>query len=253
MQAVGQNGAILIEIIPNLELLIGRQTKVPQMGAQETSNRLMLTWQNFIRVFSREEHPLVCFIDDWQWADPASLELFKALMNDQELKNFFLLGAYRDNEVNVAHPFMIALNDLKNLHQINIHQIVLENLSRSDIESLLADTLSGDIKSLIDLIYEKTAGNPFFVVRLLSSLYESNDLRFDFSALRWYWDIEQIRKKEISDSVVDLLTKKIKELPQNTQNLLQLAACIGSSFEIHILQMLYECQAEEFLSIWNRC
>ncbi|MBF0316659.1 MAG: AAA family ATPase [Nitrospirae bacterium] len=123
LNAIGQSGAVLSDIIPNLELLIGKQPAVPALGTQETINRMTIVFQSFIRVFSRSQHPLVLFVDDWQWADSASLQLLKALMNDTEMSHLFLIDAYRDNEVYAAHPFIITLNDLKNFHRLSIHSI----------------------------------------------------------------------------------------------------------------------------------
>ncbi|MBF0303146.1 MAG: AAA family ATPase, partial [Desulfamplus sp.] len=245
LKDVGQNGAVLSEIIPNLEHLIGKQPEAARLGAQETLNRMIRVIQNFVRVFSRPEHPLILFLDDWQWADSASLELLKALMNDTDMRHLFLLGAYRDNEVDAAHPFMMTLNDLKNFHQRSIHSILIKNLSLADIQQLLSDTLSVNVEALGILIDEKTAGNPFFILRLLNSLYEAGELQFDFERRQWHWNLKQLRQKGISDNVVHLLTQKIRTFPPSTQQTLQIAACIGNSFDLRTLKLVSQCSFEE--------
>ena len=245
LEAVGQNGGVLTEIIPNLEILIGKQPEVVRLGAQETINRMIIMIQNFTRVFSRPEHPLVLFLDDWQWADSASLELLKALMNDTHMTHLFLLGAYRDNKVDRTHPFMMALKDMQNFYKHSIHIIFLKNLKISDIQQLLSDTLSGDVKALGTLIYEKTEGNPFFSLHFLNFLYEARDLQFDFQRMQWRWNPEKIRQKRISENLVHLLSQKIRTFPQAIQQTLQVAACIGNSFDVRTLKSVLDWSFQE--------
>ncbi|MBF0316658.1 MAG: AAA family ATPase [Nitrospirae bacterium] len=245
LNAIGQSGAVLSDIIPNLELLIGKQPAVPALGTQETINRMTIVFQSFIRVFSRSQHPLVLFVDDWQWADSASLQLLKALMNDTEMSHLFLIDAYRDNEVYAAHPFIITLNDLKNFHRLSIHSIFLKNLTMENIHELLTDTLSTETASLEALIYEKTQGNPFFILYLLNSLYEEGDIMFDFEHYQWRWSLEHIRQKGISDNVVDLLLQQIQRFPRAIRQTLQVAACIGNNFDIQTLRLILGCSFED--------
>ena len=247
LEAVGCNGAVLIEVVPKLELIIGKQPAVVNVGAQENMNRFIIVFQNFVKVFTRNDKVVICLIDDWQWADSASLELLKALLDDAEIEKLFMLGAYRDNEVDSSHPFIIALNDIRNVRQINIAELTLNNLCYADIAQLLTDTLARPADELADLLYAKTDGNPFFVIQLLNYFYENDDLYFDFASRSWQWSIEHIRTKELSDNVVELLAKNIAKLPLPVQELLQIAACIGNSFDIDTIRILLHYPLEELL------
>lgn len=245
--AVGHIGQVLLDLVPNLELVIGPQPLVPQLGGLEAQNRFNYLFLNFIKAIARPEHPLVIFIDDWQWADSASLNLFKLVLRDPELKSLLLIGAYRDNEVDAAHPFRLALEELRQ-EQLAIQTIQLHNLSLEHVQSLIVDTLSNnsrglqqaDIQNLSALLYEKTLGNAFFVTEFLKSLYEQGALTFDFTAAAWGYDVDQIKALRITDNVVELLADKVLKLSPASQTCLKLAACIGNRFDRATLGVIAE-------------
>ena len=164
--AVGQNGQVLIDLMPSLQLVIGKQPPVPQVGGQERLNRFNLLFQRFIQAISQADHPLVLFIDDVQWADAASLNLLKRLMSDQEHRHLLLIAAYRDNEVDATHPLRLTLEAMK-AEEARLSFIQLPNLTTSDVNQLIADTLCSEpayTQALTDLVYAKTKGNPFFTI-----------------------------------------------------------------------------------------
>jgi len=238
--AVGQNGQVLVDLIPSLQLVIGKQPPVPQVGGQERLNRFHLLFQRFIRAISQADHPLVLFIDDVQWADVASLNLLKRLMSDQENHHLLLIAAYRDNEVDATHPLMLTLESMK-AEQARLSFIQLPNLTASDVNLLIADTLSSEpayTQPLTDLLYAKTKGNPFFTIEFLKSLYEEELLRFEPSQRQWEWQIGQIQAKNITDNVVALMAGKISDFAPQTQAVLQIAACIGNRFDWHTLALV---------------
>lgn len=253
LSQLGNNGQVIIDVIPEVELIIGKQPKVPQLGPSESQNRFNRVFQEFIRVFAKKEHPLVIFLDDLQWADSPSLKLIQTLITDQNSKYMLLLGAYRDNEVSVGHPLMQTLENIQQTKAV-VNNIVLSHLQISDVNQLVADTFTNNVstytertKPLAELIFQKTQGNPFFLTQLLKSLYQENLISFDFTPLNqqenqggWKWDIEQIKEVGVTDNVVDLMTNKIKKLPATTQNSLKLAACIGNSFDLEILSIIHE-------------
>ena len=238
--AVNGNGAVLTEVIPHLEQVIGPQPAVAKLGGQENRNRFNLTFQNFVQAISTAEHPLVVFIDDWQWADLASQELLKVLLTKGLSTHLLFLGAYRDMEVDRTHPFATTLNDLAEAG-IALQTIPLENLQREDIEQLIQESLAcsaADSQSLTELVYDKTQGNAFFTRQFLQNLYEEGWLGFDFEARRWRWDIAQLKAQNITDNVVDLMTAKLQRLSPQTAHLLQLAACIGNKFDLQTLALI---------------
>lgn len=249
--ALGTNGQIVIDVIPNLELIIGKQPSVPLVGATEAQNRFNFVFQKFIRVFCAKEHPLVIFLDDLQWVDSATLKLIELMMSDRSSQYLFLIGAYRDSEVNLTHQLTITLEVLRKAGT-TINQITLAPLELSDVAQLIADTLHSEtawIQPLVELVINKTDGNPFFVNEFLKTLYTLNLLSFDFASGIWQWDIAQIHARDITDNVVELMIDKLKQLPQSTQNLLSLAACVGTNFSLNILATICKKSPDELYPV----
>jgi len=220
LAAVGDNGAVLIEVIPNLEVVIGKQPQVAELGGQEAQNRFNYVMQNFIKAITTKEHPLIIFIDDLQWADLASLNLLKTLITDQDNKYLLCVGAYRDNEVSAVHPLAVTLKNIEEETK-NINQIKVENLSAKAVLDLLAETLhlpkDKQLKSLKQLILSKTQGNAFFTHQFLKNLYEEALLTFDFEAKRWTWNSAKIQEANFTDNVVAFMANKVGSLPKATQ------------------------------------
>ena len=247
LNALGSNGQIMLDVIPELELIIGPQPPVQELGPTEAQNRFNLVFQNFIRLFCQPEHPLVIFLDDLQWADSATLKLIKLMMTDDNTKYLFLIGAYRDNEVNVTHPLMMLVDGLRSQEEQEetaiVNEITLEPLELKHITKLIAETLHSDRSSvapLAELVTRKTGGNPFFVNEFLKTLYQENLLNFKPEIIRWQWDMEAIKALDITDNVVDLMIGKLRKLPEETQKVLSLVACIGNQFDLNTLSLTYE-------------
>ena len=259
----GSNGQVIIDVIPEVELIVGKQLPVPELGPTESQNRFNLVFQNFIRAFCSKEHPLVIFLDDLQWADSATLKLIELIMTDADTTNkspslssplaggteggLFLIGAYRDNEVNSAHPLMMTLDRLHK-ERATINFITLAPLALQPISELIADTLHSEIaevKPLASLIVKKTEGNPFFVNQFLKTLHAENLLNFDLTTQTWQWDVNQIEAVGITDNVVELMIGKVKKLPESTQQVLRLAACVGASFDLSTLAIISEKSPKE--------
>jgi predicted ATPase/signal transduction histidine kinase/CheY-like chemotaxis protein len=226
LTALGPNGNVILEVIPDVQAIIGEQPAVPRLNGAQSLNRFNLVFQNFIRVFD----PLIIFLDDLQWIDSASLTLLEVIMRDKENSGLFLIGAYRDNEVSAIHPLMMTVEKLK-FSQINLKPLQFEHVNQ-----LIADSLNTiEVISLTELLMQKTGGNPFFVNQFLSTLYQEHLLNFDSG---WKWDIEQIEAMNITDNVVDLMIAKLKKLPKKTQEVLPLAAAIGNHFDLSILPII---------------
>ncbi|MBO0352293.1 AAA family ATPase [Phormidium pseudopriestleyi FRX01] len=249
LAAVGVNGQVIVEVIPEIELIIGPQSEVVELGPNESQNRFNLVFQNFIKVFTQQEHPLALFIDDLQWADGASLKLMQLLMAGRS-PGLFLIGAYRDNEVSAAHPLMLTLDEIAKTGAI-IQRIALAPLDLETIAKLIGDTLNCDgqtVQPLAELVQGKTGGNPFFMNEFLKSLYTEELLDFDRQTLRWEWDLEQIQARGFTDNVVELMVDKIQKLPEETQELLQLAACTGNQFDLKFLGLICEKSLAEMVT-----
>lgn len=244
LAALGSNAQVIIDVVPELELITGQQPPIPDLAPTEAQNRFNLVFQKFIRVFCSPEHPLVLFLDDLQWADSASLKLLDVIVGDVETGYLFLIGAYRDNEVSPSHPLMIMLESLRS-KAIVINDITLAPLGLEDVRSLIADTLHSDaiaVQPLAELVIQKTSGNPFFVNQFLKTLYQENLLTFHPASSEtkagWQWNIAEIEAIGITDNVVELMIRKLRKLPDSTQRVLQLAACVGGTFGLQTLAII---------------
>ena len=242
LAALGTNGRVIIEVIPELELIIGEQPEVPTLGAAETQNRFNLVFQSFIQVFTQPQNPLILFLDDLQWADEASLKLLELLMRDEDSNYLCLIGAYRDNEVSPSHPLMLTLKEIEK-SDTKINPIQLSALNLSEVNHLTAHTLHVPLataKPLAKVLRAKTSGNPFFLKQFLQALKNERLLTFDRMHSCWQWDLEQIQIQQIADSAVDLMAAKARKLAPKTQEILALAACIGNQFDLKILAIVSE-------------
>lgn len=254
LETLGNNGQIIVDVIPEVELIVGKQPAIPQLGPTETQNRFNLVFQNFLRTFAQKEHPLVIFIDDLQWADLASLKLLELLMTNDECQYLSLIGAYRDNEVSAAHPLIQTLERIK-AQNAEVNTLTLEPLSINWVNQLIADTLKcseEESQPLTALAFEKTNGNPFFLTQLLQSLYAEDLLSFVPSNGYWHWDIEKIQAVGITDNVVELMAGKIEKLEDKTQELLKLAACIGNQFDLAVLSIVSDKSiSDTVVDLWS--
>ncbi|MBW4682142.1 MAG: AAA family ATPase [Microcoleus vaginatus WJT46-NPBG5] len=242
LEAFGPNGQVIIDVIPEVELIVGKQQPVPQLGSAEAQNRFNRVFQQFIHVFTKKEHPLVLFLDDLQWADSASLKLIELLITEPESQYLLLIGAYRDNEVSATHPFMLTLEEIQKAGAI-VNTITLGSLKLDHVTQLILDTTSCSPEKaqyLAELVLDKTGGNPFFLTQLLKSLQSEHLLTYDVMTDSWNWEIPQIQAVGITENVVELMVSQIQKLPEATQNVLKLAACIGNQFNLEILAIVNE-------------
>ena len=273
LSALGEQGQIIIDVIPQLEMIIGKQPVVAELSGSAAQNRFNLLFQRFIQVFTTTEHPLVIFLDDLQWADAASLNFIQLLIAHQlangnsqtsnysqnntnnlssnsqnrnskniQTNSLLLIGAYRDNEVSQGHPLDITLKEIQKA-QANIQTITLKPLTQNNLNHLIQDALhcnSLAANPLTKMVFSKTKGNPFFVNQLLKSFYDNQFIEFNYNIYGWYYDIEAIKALTLTEDVVEFMAMRIKELPKSTQEVLKLAACIGNIFDLKTLSIVYQ-------------
>jgi predicted ATPase/signal transduction histidine kinase/tRNA A-37 threonylcarbamoyl transferase component Bud32 len=234
------HGQLLVDLVPLLERVVGRQPAVPPLTPAEVRHHFHRVLLRFLGVFASREHPLVVFLDDLQWADAASLRLLQHLLTHPEPPPVLWLGAYRDNEVGPSHPLTLVLEELRKADS-PLTELQLEPLSLEQIQRLLADSLPGAgqdvLVPLSRLLQEKTGGNPFFLIQLMVKLYQ-DDLLGRTSEGTWRWDAEGIQARAYSDNIVDFLVGRLRQLPARTQHLLRLAACEGNVFSPRTLSAL---------------
>src|SRR6266404_6218779 len=239
-EALAPNGRLMIDVVPELKLLIGEQPPVQELSPQQAQGRLQLVFRRFLGVFARPEHPLALFLDDLQWLDAATLDMLADLLTQADVQHLLVIGAYRDNEVDSVHPLMRKLDAIRKAGAF-VQEISLAPLAREDLKRLIADTLScasGNAAPLARLVHEKTGGNPFFVIQFISALAEEGLLRFDHDAARWRWELDRLHAKGYTDNVVDLMVGKLTRLPVQTQAALQQLACLGNIAKITMLSVV---------------
>lgn len=239
LDTLGPNGRIMTDLIPNLSQIIGVQPDVPELPATEAQNRFQILFIKFVKLFATSEHLLVIFLDDLQWCDVPTLNLIQRLVTSRELSHLLLIGAYRSNEVDVGHPLILTLNEIRKSR--DFEEIVVQALEVNAVNQLLADTLRCELvrsQAIANLIFDKSDGNPFFINELLKNLHEEEVISFDPEAGRWVWDMESVKRTGMSGNVVDLVVTNLRKLAPATQHVLQLAACIGNTFDLKTLSII---------------
>lgn len=240
LEALGPNGRLLTDLMPELARLIGPQPNVPDLAPFDAQLRFQAVFQRFVGVFARPEHPLLIFIDDLQWLDPATLALIEQLATHPDIGHLLLIGAYRDNEVGADHMLLRMVTSVQQAGT-PVKEIALGPISPVDIGQLVADTLRClpmRARRLAGLIHRKTGGNPFFAVQFLTNLSEEGLLHLNPKTREWTWDLEGIDAKGFTDNLVDLMIGRLKRLPSNAQDTLKLLACLGSQAHIATLELV---------------
>ncbi|GEM_PF-485557 len=242
LEALGQNGRLMTELIPELALLIGEQPPVPELPPTDSQHRFFATFRRFLGAWAKAEHPLVLFLDDLQWVDPGSLKLLEYLATNSEVAHLLLICAYRDNEVSETHPLTLAIEAMRT--RTRLDDIVLLPLSPDNLGQMVAEALAcppAKAQPLVEIIEQKTGGNPFFAIQFLQGLFQDDLLRVGPDG--WRWDIERIAAKDFTDNVVDLMVGKLLRLPQPTQKVMRQLACLGNTVSIGKLKIVHDVPA----------
>jgi len=242
-QALGSDSHIITEVIPDVAKLIDPQREIIPLAGDESQRKFSRLFLKFLRTFCSADHPLVIFLDDMQWIDPATLELINRMARSEDLNHLLLIGAYRDNEVLPGHPLMISLSSFQGSKHA-LQQISLSPLHADSVLEMIADTIQGtiaEIQPLADIVYSKTHGNPFFVNQFLTMLHQKKVIHTGGGGKAWAWNLADIETIGITDNVVDLLVYRLKDLPLDTQNAIRLAACIGFQFDLKTLSLIIGC------------
>jgi predicted ATPase len=253
-EALGPNGQLIVSLVPELELVIGKQPPVADLPPQDAQNRFQMVFRRFLGVFARKEHPLALFLDDLQWLDTATLDLLEHLVTHPDVRHLLLLGAYRDNEVSPSHPLLRTLETIRKAGA-EVQEIVLTPLGLDDVGQLIADALHCDperVRPLAQLVQEKTGGNPFFAIQFFTALAEEGLLAFDPVTRAWQWDMERIRAKSYTDNVVDLMAGKLRRFSSTTQEVLKQLACLGNVAPIATLALIHGTTEEAIhAALWE--
>src|ERR1700692_1690477 len=254
LEALGANGRLMVDLVPELKLIVGEPPPAADLPPQQAQARFQLVFRRFIGVFARPEHPLTLFLDDLQWLDAATLDLLEDLLARPDVQHLMLIGAYRDNEVNSSHPLTRKLDSIRKAGA-RVQEIILAPLAREDLGRLVAESLRCEparAAPLAQVVHQKTGGNPFFAIQFISALAEEGLLAFDHGGGRWSWDPNRIHAKGYTDNVVELMVGNLNRLPLQTQKALQEFACLGNSTEISTLSIVHGTSEEEIHSdLWE--
>jgi predicted ATPase len=242
LEAVGPNAQVIIDIVPELESIIGPQPAVPTLDPEESQIRFNATFRRFVRLFCRFGQPFVLFFDDVQWIDAAGLRLLRAILLDGLISNLLFVWSFRDDEVAGNQPMSRLVDEVKQVG-VPVDQIKVSPLGKADVHQLISDGLRGrhqDLAALASIVCERCDGNPFFVNQYLDHLSREGVIRFVHGLGSWTWDPARLGEGRVTDGIADLMRAKILKAPQAARETLQIAACIGSSFDLRMLSIVSE-------------
>jgi len=252
-EALQGMGQVIVDVIPQLEMIIGQQPAVPELPATEAKNRFQMAMQRFVRIWAKPEHPLVLFLDDLQWADPSSLFLIREMIGDLQVSHFLLLCSYRESESSQLNPLLTSLIEQGSQNRI-LRQLSLHPLKVGEVAQLLADSIRVEPQATQPqalIVHKKTAGNPFYTRQFVKSLYDKGLLKYELDKGRWTWQLKDIEKLGAAENVADFLVERIRLLPLLTQKLLAYAACLGNHFYLHtVARARNQKEAETIRHIW---
>jgi predicted ATPase/signal transduction histidine kinase len=245
-EALGANGCLIVELIPELEHIIGQQRAVPELPPLDARRRFQLAFRRFVGVFAQPSRPLVLFLDDLQWLDTATLDIIEDLLH-ADLHHLLFIGAYRDNEVDSLHPLLLKLEAFR-LAGVTVHEIRLAPLNLGCVTELVVNALHVTIEQatpLARLVHDKTAGNPFFVIQFLRLLVDDGLLVFASETGQWSSDLDRIHHERHTENVVDLMAGKLARMPARSRKALEQLACIGNTVDINMLSAAFDLSEEE--------
>lgn len=248
-EALGANACAIAEVLPEIELIVGKQPPAPPVAPVEALNRFQSVFHNFIAAVARPEHPLVVFLDDLQWADAGTLELIQSMLTRKAALSLLLIGAFRDGETDDDHPLSRVLATLES-EGIAVERIIPAPLNREDMELMFAETLRCDADqsaSLASYLLDKTGGNPFFVTQMLKSLREEGRLRFDQVRRQWAYRINGATGESPGANAVDLITRRLIRLSDDARRALTAASLMGNSFDAATIAIVTERSCEDTL------
>lgn len=253
---LGDHAQLMIDLVPELELIIGPQPDVAELPPVEARNRFNDTIGKFIACLASKEHPLTLFIDDLQWCDGATFDVLENIFdNAADYPWLFWVGAYRHNEVDSSHRLTRLINRIKQFHR-PLLEIRLNALGLREVNLMTAyilNTYPTRTEALAEIIFQTSAGNPLFVNESLRWLHSYRHLHMSEDG-SWQWDDDQLRHTSIPDSALDLFKDKISKLPGQLLELLMIAASLGARFQAEELALvagislpnLYQALSEAF-------
>ncbi len=242
LKAIGTQGKVISDVIPELTILIGAQPDVPSLPPVEARNRFNNLFGQFLSCLAQHDYPLVLFIDDLQWCDSATFDFLRHLFaNVSDYPYLFFIGAYRNNEVDANHPLSQLMRMMQEKH-LPLHDLRLMPLPESDCHEMVAyilDLPRHECAALSTFLVKLTEGNPLFVSESLSWLNNEQLLHVNEDG-QWGWDMAKISLSNMPTSVVELFGSKVSQLPADTIEILMLCACMGNRFSAEEVSLIHE-------------
>lgn len=252
-EALAPNAGLMVDLVPELQRVIGQVAPLAPANPVEEQNRFRSTLRAFVRTFARREHPLVLFLDDLQWSDAPTLALIKSLLTDPDIGALLVIGSFREGDVDEQHPLRELLSELA--HVCSIEHLELRPLSDAATVELVADMLGTTVEqaaTLAESLRAPAHGNPLLLSETLTTLHRGRELFFDLTHNRWCWDTERIAQVLPRANVGDFVRQRIATLSHETQIWLQRAACLGPSFDLYTLAVIGQCtQIEAASGLWE--
>ena len=250
-ERLGANAALLAQALPEMKPLLAVDAPLMPVGPAEAENRFLRAVSQGFAALAREGEPQTLFLDDWQWADRASRRLLRECLHDATLRHTLFVIAYRDNEIPPGHPIAQELAELRQQLGGRFMPLRVGPLGLDDTRQLLADSLHRDpseedagLDELARLCQTRTAGNPFFLRRLLEDLVRRGLIHYDPAAQRWDHALERIAATRTADNVVALMLQQLERLPDTTRQALSVAALLGAGFGLDSLATALDVPAD---------
>ncbi|MGO4344509.1 AAA family ATPase [Paenibacillus sp. MCAF9] len=252
-EALGSNAHVITAIIPEAGLILGDSPASEELPANESKKRFIYVFRKFVQSLASKEHPLVLFIDDLQWANSSSLQLIHALLNDPESQYLLFVCAYRHTETDRSKlPGYEADGSVSN-HAL-VRHIHLSPMSLTQMNCIVMETLNseaGTALSLTELLYHQSGGNPFHFKQILLRLQDDSILLYNHEKRCWQWNLGQIIEQEPSYAIHDLMAHKWHRLSSNAQEMLKVAACVGSIFHPDLIASVTNWNIGEIVAEWS--
>lgn len=235
---LGVFGGVLAQLLPEMKPIFRDHHQIDDASITpfEVRQRFMDAIKLFFKAVCSPENPVVVFIDDWQWADQASMELLKEIKRDDELRYLMMIATYRDEEVDATHPLRAVISQLHR-QEISPEVLDIKGLDHAALKTMIVRVLGGPVNRLDRFarkIMAKTRGNPFYIKAFLEFLHIEKSLMYVSQKNIWDWDMGD----DVPDDMEDLFVRRLNHFDQDSQDLISLAACLGNKFDMSILSII---------------
>lgn len=245
LNRLGRRGKYICDVIPELELIIGKQPELEEFTPEEQQRRFNAVLSLFIEACTAKDTPLVIFLDDMQWADSGTLKFLEQFLIKYRTTGILFLGTYRDDAVGDSHPLQLMISRVTQSGK-DIPILHLPPLRQENIQSLIADTLfesRDNVSALAQICHDKTDGNPFFIKQFLLAAHFDKHITYDSVAGKWLWNESAIAAMETTENLLPLQERKLQTFNKHTLKILKFASCLGNSFTLQTLTKV--CQETE--------